>query len=123
MKANTTLLSQLKSKRDQTVAEGRAAELREQDGYTNAVLINDAKSVLGIKEHDMISVEFEEIVKKQNLKVNAFINIVNARYSAEKIGLDSSIIESLKNGENQLAAEVAKLYDKDIEDLYEEGEE
>lgn len=122
MKVDRTLVKQQLNKLEGIVREGKAAEKREQDGYTNESLIADAKKVLGLNENDLIQVEFEAPMKKINLQVNSFINIANARDAAEKSELSSEIINTLKKAEKELAEKIALLYDVEVDDLYEEGE-
>ena len=94
------------------VADNVMASLRQCDGGLSC-----------LPRCELIAVEFDAIVKRQNLEVSAFINVVNARNSAEKIGLDESLVEALKKSEASLAAKVAALFDRDVEELYEEGDE
>ena len=122
MKVDRTLISQHLRKLEDVVNQGKAAEKREQDGYTNESLIADAKKVLGLGENDLIQVEFEAPMKKINLQVNSFINIANARDAAEKSELSSEIINTLKKAEKELAEKIALMYDVEVDDLYEEGE-
>lgn len=122
MKVDRTLVSQHLRRLEDVVNQGKAAEKREQDGYTNESLIADAKKVLGLNENDLIQVEFEAPMKKINLQVNSFINIANARDAAEKSELSSEIIDTLKKAEKELAEKIALMYDVEVDDLYEEGE-
>ncbi len=118
---DTTFLNQQRSKRDAIVQEGRAAELREQDGYTNEALIKGAKDALGIGEDDLITAEFEDIIIRQNQEVGTFISLGSALSSAKKSGVlsETSLIE-LESLVNELAGKVAGIYKIDVEDLFEE---
>lgn len=122
-KVDKTFVQQHFNKLQGVIQEGKAAEKREQDGYTNEVLISDAKKILGLSEDSLINAEFEQPVKKINLQVNSFINIANAREAAEKSELSVEVLDTLKKAEKELANEIALLYDVEVSDLYEEGEE
>lgn len=120
MKLDRTLINQLNSKRDGIVQAGKAAEKREQEGYTNDVLIKDAKTALGISEEDLIEAEFEAILKKQNLEVNGLLQLNSAVNSG---AFEGETLEQLKKAEKELVKKVASVYDVEVEELYEEGEE
>lgn len=122
-KVDKTLVTQHLNKIDGIVREGKTAEKREQDGYTNEVLISDAKKILGLSEDSLLNAEFEAPVKKINLQVNSFINIANAREAAEKSELSVEILDTLKKAEKELAQKVALLYNLEVDELYLEGDE
>ena len=120
---DTTFLNQQRSKREQIVNEGRAAELREQDGFTNEALIKDAKAALGIGEDDLITAEFKDIIIRQNQEVGTLISLGSAFTSAKKSGaLSQGVLDELEDAIHVLAIKVAKVYGIDDEDLFEEGE-
>jgi hypothetical protein len=118
---DTTFLRQLMSKNEQVINEGRAAELREQDGYTNAVLIADAKELLGIGDEDLIVGSYEGVLKVHNLEVNSLISIVNTLTSG-KGAFSAETIAALEKGRDELLEKVATNYKVDKADLFEEGE-
>jgi len=122
-KVDRTLVTQHLNKIDGIVREGKAAEKREQDGYTNEVLISDAKKILGLNEDSLLNAEFEAPFKKINLQVSSFINIANARESAEKSELSVEILDTLKKAEKELAEKIALLYNLEVDELYLEGDE
>ena len=118
---DTTFLRQLMSKNEQIVQEGRAAELREQDGYTNESLIEDAKKLLGLAEDDLIVASYEEKMKAQNQQANSLISITNT-LNTNKGVFSEEVQAALEKGRDELLAKVAANYSVEIEDLYEEGE-
>ena len=118
---DTTFLRQLMSKNEQVINEGRAAELREQDGYTNAVLIADAKELLGIGDEDLIVGSYEAVLKVHNLEENSLISIVNTLTSG-KGAFSAETITALEKGRDELLEKVATNYKVDKADLFEEGE-
>jgi len=118
---DTTLLSQLMSKNEGIVQEGRAAEAREQDGYTNEHLITEAKKVLGFGDTDLIMAGYEVVLKQHNLEVNSLISIVNTLNSG-KAAFSEETISALEKGRDELLAKVSKNYNVDKEDLFEEDE-
>jgi len=118
---DTTFLRQLMSKNEQVVNEGRAAELREQDGYTNEYLVKEAKKLLGLEESDLIVASFEAILKKHNLEANSLISITNTLNSGNEAFSEDTII-ALKKGRDELLEKVSKNYGVDKEELFEEGE-
>lgn len=121
MSIDTTYLQQLISKNEQIVQEGRAAELREQDGYTNESLIANAKELLGIESDDLIAASYEESMKLQNLQANSLIKVVNV-LSMSKGAFSEETVAALEKGRDELLAKVAANYKVDVEDLFEEGE-
>lgn len=118
---DTTLLRQLMSKNEQVIQEGRAAELREQDGYTNEALIKAAKDLLGIEESDLIVVSYEGVIKKQNLQANSLISIVNTLNTSGD-SFSPEVKKAFEDGMKELLEKVASNYGVDKEDLFEEGE-
>jgi hypothetical protein len=120
---DTTFLNQQRSKREQIVQEGRAAELREQEGFTNEALIRDAKAALGIGEDDLITAEFSDIMIRQNQEVGTLISLGSALNSANKSGaLSKDSLVELGSLVEELAEKVANIYGIDKEDLFEDGE-
>lgn len=118
---DTTLLRQLMSKNEQVIQEGRAAELREQDGYTNEALIKAAKDLLGIEESDLIVASYEGVIKKQNLQANSLISIVNTLNTSGD-SFSPEVKKAFEDGMKELLEKVASNYGVDKEDLFEEGE-
>ena len=108
---DTTFLNQQRSKRDGIVQEGKAAEMREQGGFTNEALIRDAKAVLGIGEDDLITAEFEDIIIRQNQEVGTLISLGSALNSAKKSGALS------KDSLVELGSLVEELAEKSCEYL------
>lgn len=120
---DTTFLNQQRSKRDGIVQEGKAAEMREQGGFTNEALIKDAKAALGIGEDDLITAEFSDIIIRQNQEVGTLISLGSAFTSAKKSGaLPQGVLDELEDAIHVLAIKVANTYGVDDEDLFEEGE-
>jgi|TARA_R110000850_G_scaffold24330_1_gene71384 hypothetical protein len=118
---DTTFLNQQRSKREQIVQEGRAAELREQDGFTNEALIKGAKEALGIGEDDLITAEFSDIMIKQNQEVGVLISLGSALNSAKGSGaLSAVVMENIEDAIQLLAIKVAGTYGVDKDDLFEE---
>lgn len=116
---DTTLLRQLMSKNEQIIQEGRAAELREQDGYTNESLIEAAKKLLKISNDDLIAASFEEVTKKQNLEVNSLISIANTLKTSGD-SFSPEVKKAFEDGMNELLEKVAANYNVDKDDLFEE---
>lgn len=125
--ADTTFLERKRSEREGVINKGLFIEEIESKGKTPEDLKKEAREVLEVGDDGIIKMEYESILKKQNVEAQAFISVVNSISKLEATGiLDGKEIKILRESEKKLAEKLAVRYNVDVERLYVEeklGEE
>jgi len=117
------LINARSRKREQLVQDGRYFETIESEGRTPESIKAAARKVLGLPEDGLILLEATEIMKKQNVKTQAFVVFLNSASKIKGTGILSenelSVVESI---EIKLAKSLCETYNISIDELYTEGE-
>ena len=122
-KVDTAFVTTRRNEREDIVAAGKRVEEFEAAGKTSEQLKEDAKEVLGIGEDGSILLEFDSIMRQQNLQISAFIALVSFSSKALQTKLlTEEELSGIVEIENRVAKVIAERYDVDVEDLYSEGE-
>lgn len=121
MKINTTLINKRNSEIERTIKRGMTIEnFEESEGITPEEAVLEARELLGLKDDELIIINYEDILKRNFKKLDAFRNVVNLLNSLQDASNDEKI--TLQNIKNRLELYISEKLEIDIEDLYEEGE-
>ena len=116
------LLNARRTERESIVRDGIASEKTINDGRTLESMVKDAKEVLGLSGDDIIEMEYEKVLAKQNDETNAFSLLSTFLVKAEKYELvtddESKVLNAIQD---RMAKQVCERFDLELEDLY--GEE
>jgi hypothetical protein len=122
-KVNSSLISQRNIEQERMITFAKAIESLEAEGNSPEGLKSDVKSILGLDSVDLLAEKAEKRLKEIYKTNEAFRSLVNFKESALQLGLlKDNQLETLRDLENTFAEKVAKQYDVEIEDLYEEEE-
>lgn len=120
-KVNADLISARNLEQERMVSFAKAIESLEAEGNSPDGLKEDVRNLLGLDKDDLITEKSTEAIKNIYKTNDAFRNLVNFKEAALSLGLlKDNQLEVLRNLENLLAEKVAKQYDVEVEDLYED---
>lgn len=115
------LLNARRTERESAVRDGIASEKTKNDGRTLESMIKEAKEILGLSEDDIIEMEYEKVLARQNDETNAFSLLSTFLVKAEKYKLvtedESKVLNAIQD---RMAKQVCERFDLELEDLFEE---
>lgn len=116
------LLNARKLERESTVREGLSAEKIVSEGRTLETMQEDARVVLGISPDDIIELEYEKVLARQNDEANAFSILNTFIDKSTKYNIATEEETKVLNAiQSRMAEQVCARFNIDLEDLFEEA--